>query len=409
MTERIVRFPDGQQLVLVPAGPCPIPATPLPRLCFAAAHVVMSPEYRALGHRPDRPGSAEEIAAHIDLDATMAVRRRIGGFGFGIAEAMDTAQRFEIGWPAARRLIEACGQLDLPGGFVAGAGCDQLPDPDAGTTARIDAIVEQVGLIQAAGGAAVLLPQPWLCQQNLDATGWVEFYQAIIAQSSGPLIIHWLGEMFHQGMAGAFPGDSFTRIMQLDPDKVRGCKLSLLDAEFEMQTRADLRASRQLMLTGDDFHFGDLILGDGTSTTTDHVPFGRTTVPFGEFSHALLGILDGIARPAASALTELVAGDVAGYRATMQLCEHVGQVIFEAPTQHYKAGLALLAWLNGWQEVFSLPNGAEHRRDLDHLRRVVAAASAAGVLEDIDLAAERLESWIAQAPGSESGSQNRNP
>jgi len=138
-------------------------------LCFAAAHVVMRPSYAALGHAPSRAGRPEEIAEHIDLAATMAVRRRIASYGFGIAEAMDTAQRFEIGWPAARQLIAACGALELSSGFVAGAGCDQLADPNAGRAARVDAIVEQVAFIQGAGGAAVLLPQPWLCAQAADA------------------------------------------------------------------------------------------------------------------------------------------------------------------------------------------------------------------------------------------------
>jgi sugar phosphate isomerase/epimerase len=393
-----VRFPDGRLVTLgsrEPEASGTRERGPLPRLCFAAAHVVMTPGYARLGHGPDRPGAPEVIAEHVDWDATLEVRRRIGSHGFGIAEAMDTAQRFEIGWPAARRLIESCGGLGLPGGFVAGAGCDQLTDHDAGRSARIDAIVEQVGIIQAAGGDAVLLPQAWLCAHADSPQDWVAFYRDIVRQVQGPLVIHWLGEMFHPGMRGAFPGPSFRQIMGLDPSKIRACKLSLLDARFEVETREALRADGQLVLTGDDFHFGDLMIGDGTGLASETVPFGARDVGIGAFSHALLGVLDAVAAPVRLALRDLAAGDVATCRARMNACEEFGRIAFEAPTSDYKTGLALCSWLNGWQDVFLMPNGAERARSLDHVRRLVAAADRAGVLTNPGMAAERLVQLIA--------------
>lgn len=398
MSATDVRFPDGRTVTLGRGEPSASAAHadgPLPRLCFAAAHVVMHPGYARLGHGPDRPGAPEVIAEHVDWDATLEVRRRIGAHGFGIAEAMDTAQRFEIGWPAARRLIESCGGLGLPGGFVAGAGCDQLTDPDPGRSERIGAIVEQVGIIQAAGGHAVLLPQPWLCAHAQGEDDWVSFYREVIREVEGPLVIHWLGEMFHAGMKGAFPGRSFRRIMGLDPSKVRACKLSLLDADFEVEMRRALRADGQIVLTGDDFHFGELMVGDGTGQAAETVAFGAREVGIGDFSHALLGVLDAVAAPVASALRELAGGDRSSCEERMAACERLGRIVFEAPTSAYKTGLALLSWLNGWQPVFVMPNGAERARDLDHIRRVVEAASDAGVLEDPDLAAARLGELFA--------------
>ena len=39
--------------------------SPLPRLCYAAAHVVMDAAYTGIDHSSDRPGSAAEIANEI--------------------------------------------------------------------------------------------------------------------------------------------------------------------------------------------------------------------------------------------------------------------------------------------------------------------------------------------------------
>ena len=91
------------------------------RLVYAAAHVVLSADYADVAHALDDPGDPAEIAAAIDREATARLRRFLDEHGFGVAEAMDTAQRFRIGWPAARGLIEACGRLGLANGFIAGA------------------------------------------------------------------------------------------------------------------------------------------------------------------------------------------------------------------------------------------------------------------------------------------------
>ena len=109
------------------------------RRAWAAAHVVLKEGYRDVPHRLDRPGAPHEIAPHVDWQATGALRRRLDQHGFGIAEAMDTAQRFFLGWDLARRLIEQTGAAGLHHGFVAGAGADQRAEiPDR--TALVDAV-----------------------------------------------------------------------------------------------------------------------------------------------------------------------------------------------------------------------------------------------------------------------------
>ncbi len=368
-------------------------ALPPARLAFAAAHIVMRESYRGVDHRLDHKGSAEAIAAHLDLDATMTLRRHLDALGFGVAEAMDTAQRFFLGWQNAERLIGACGALRLRHGFVAGAGVDHLTQV-RNQADLVDGVAFQVEAIQAAGGLAIILPLVWLPQHDAGEQDYVDVYGAIFRQCRGPLFVHWLGAMFLPALAGYFPGQSFDRVMALAPDKVRGCKLSLLDATHEKRVRAELLPRDQIVLTGDDFHFSDLIAGDD-ATIVRRTRIGEHDVALGAFSHALLGVLDGVALPASVALAMLTRGDDAGFGALMQPCERYGQVVFEAPTQHYKVGLAFTAWLNGLQDNFMLVNHEETARDTTHLLRVAEAAAACGAIRDARTAAARLRAFAA--------------
>jgi hypothetical protein len=374
------------------------------RLAYAAAHIVMRDAYRDVAHTPESPGRPEEIAEWIDWEATRGVRAHLDAHGFGIAEAMDTAQRFSIGWTNARRLIEECGALKLANGFIAGAGVDHLEDVRT-KTELVDGVVYQARTIQAAGGEVILLPLPWLPRNGASEADYVEVYGSIIAELEGPLAVHWLGEMFLPELAGYFPGDSFTQIMALDPSKVRGAKLSLLDAELEVRLRRELATRDQIMLTGDDFHFARLILGGDASSSSTLVPeaagttrYGQREVATGDFSHALLGVLDGIAEPAGLALQRLASGDGASYLELMTPCEALGRTLFEAPTAHYKAGLAFLAWLNGRQPNAMLANHEERSRSRDHYLRVAELAARAGALQDGEDVRERQRAWRA-APG----------
>ena len=66
------------------------------RVAFAAAHVVADA-------RADVDPWLDEA---LDWDATIAYRRHLWSHGFGVAEAMDTAQRgMGLGWPTALELI----------------------------------------------------------------------------------------------------------------------------------------------------------------------------------------------------------------------------------------------------------------------------------------------------------------
>lgn len=370
------------------------------RLAYAATRIVMQDGYASVPHSLASPGSSADIAAAVDWTATLELRRRLDGLGFAIAEAMDTAQRFDIGWNTARELIERCGALRLANGFVAGAGTDHLPGVES-EDALVDAVVHQARVIQEAGGEVILLPLPWLCSRGYGAGDFVRVYDRIIARLEGPLYVHWLGAMFLPSLAGYFPEDSFRRVMDLDPAKVRGAKLSLLDGPLEVRLRREIAANDQILLTGDDFHFARLILGGDLEGRPSHikargaVTIGSREVATGDFSHALLGVLDGIAEPAALALRALDAGDHETYLAIMEPCEELGRWLFQSPTRHYKAGLAFLSWLNGHQDQPMLANHEERSRDIPHYIHAAELASRAGVLRDAELVAERLERWLA--------------
>ncbi|MCH2132222.1 MAG: dihydrodipicolinate synthase family protein [Phycisphaerales bacterium] len=391
MTTTSVEF--GGRTITIPHDPwreirerTPVGLPPC-RVVQAAAHVVMQPSYAAVDHSTGSPGHPDEIAQHVDWEATMAFRSHLAAHGFGIAEAMDTAQRFELGWTAARELIRRCGDLRLPTGFVAGASVDHL-DEVSTPSQLIDGVIEQVGIIQAAGGIAVLLPMPLLTRWQADEQQYVDVYTAIIDGCEGPLITHWLGEMFLPELAGYFPGDSFLRIMRHDPTTVRAAKLSLLDPNVERRLAHELRQQDQFMLTGDDYNFAPLLTGVGTPD--GQTSLGDIPVPLGPFSHGLLGIFDGIAAPAEIGLRALAAGHRDDAMMVLMACQQLGRAIFEPPVHRYKAGLAFLAWLNGHQDTFDLVNHVQRERSLDHYAMVLQLAADAGALTDVETATDRL-------------------
>src|SRR5690606_15279169 len=99
---------------------------PRSRAVLAAAHVVADP--LAAGDPLTEPA--------IDWDATLAYRRHLWSYGFGVADAMDTAQRGgALTWPLAKELIRrSAAEAKAAGGqLVCGAVTDQL-DPAAPAT-----------------------------------------------------------------------------------------------------------------------------------------------------------------------------------------------------------------------------------------------------------------------------------
>jgi hypothetical protein len=365
--------------------PMPAAAPRWNRVAFAAAHVVADA----------RAAIDPWLETAIDWEATLAFRRHLWGLGFGVAEAMDTAQRgMGLDWPTSLELIgrsvaEARG---IPGAVVfSGAGTDHL-SPAANLT-RDDVVAayeEQCGAIERAGGRIILMASRALaaCARSPDDYAYV--YGRVLAQVRQPVILHWLGEMFDPALAGYWVGagglasdpqharatDVCAAVIAANATKVDGVKVSLLDARKEVALRSRLPRGVR-MYTGDDFNFAELIGGDATG-----------------HSDALLGIFDAIAPAASAALTALAAGDRERFDAILAPTVPLSRHVFAAPTRFYKTGVVFLAWLNGHQSHFAMVGGQQSARSVVHLCEVFRLADAAGLLRDPELATARMRAFL---------------
>ena len=142
------------------------------------------------------------------------------------------------------------------------------------------------------------------------------------------------------------------------------------------------------MYTGDDFNYAELIAGDGAGTEPTH---GK--------SDALLGIFDAIAPAASAALGELAQGNLERFHAILGPTVPLSRHIFAAPTRFYKTGVVFMAWLNGHQSHFTMVGGQQSTRSLVHLAELFRLADAANLLEQPELAVQRMKTLAGAARG----------
>jgi Protein of unknown function (DUF993) len=341
------------------------------RVAYAAAHVVADP----------RAANGPGLPARLDWEATLAFRRHLWSLGLGVADAMDTAQRgMGLDWAATRELIARSGaEARACGGLIAcGAGTDQLPAGPASLDEIAAAYEEQCEIVEAAGARVVVMASRALAAAARGPEDYARVLSRVLAGVAQPAILHWLGPMFDPALAGywdpAHPDDldaamdACLDVIAANAAKVDGIKLSLLDAEREVELRARLPEGVR-MYTGDDFHYPELIRSG---------------------SDALLGIFAAIAPAAAAALAALEAGDEARFDAILAPTVPLARHLFGEPTSAYKTGIVFLAWLGGHQEAFRMVGGLEGARSPAHLRRAYELAVEAGVLGDPELAAARM-------------------
>ena len=350
------------------------------RIAFSAAHVVADP----------RGANELNESPCIDWERTIAYRRYLIGAGFGIAEAMDTAQRgMGLNWSTAKELIRRTisETRDLPGALIfSGCGTDQLAASDAASTADvIRAYEEQLSAIQALGGRVILMSSRALARVARTAEDYKTVYKAVLANADKPVILHWLGSMFDPELAGYWGSDTFEgaldtclEIIRENAAKIDGIKISLLDKDKEIRMRRLLPPGVN-MYTGDDFNYPGLIEGDEQG-----------------HSHALLGIFDAIAPVASHALQALGKGDNARYHALMDPTVPLSRLIFRAPTQYYKTGVVFLAYLNGHQDHFIMLGGHHAFRPLPYFVELFRLADRAGLLRDPERAAARMQGFLRQ-------------
>jgi hypothetical protein len=351
--------------------------SPRTRRVYAAAHVVADP----LG---DPVGTSA-----IDWDATLAFRRHLWSLGFGVAEAMDTAQRgMGLDLEAVRTLIDrsisAASAED--GEVVCGINTDDLNASEHGLDAVVGSYLDQLEFVESRGGAVVMMASRALAASARGPDDFATVYSRVLGEAGRPVVLHWLGPMFDPALEGywgstrpASAMDSLLEIVADNAERVDGVKISMLDADLEVEFRRRLPDGVRCY-TGDDFNFPDLIAGDEAG-----------------HSDALLGIFDGIAPAAITAFHALDRGDTESFNRILAPTVPLSRHIFETPTFHYKTGLVFLAYLNGHQDHFRMVGGQEGARSIVHLAELVRLADAAGLLPDPDGVARRLRPVLATA------------
>ncbi|MBQ1074448.1 dihydrodipicolinate synthase family protein [Micromonospora sp. C31] len=380
MSAAEVVLPGGERYRLTGGAGFPRPAgPPASRIAYAAAHVVADPTAENI------PGAP----AVLDWDRTLAFRHHLWSYGFGVAEAMDTAQRgMGLDYPATRELIRrsAAEARAVGGRIVAGVGTDQLPPGPATLVEVARAYREQLDDVRTAGARPVLMCSRHLAAAARGPEDYLRVYDELLNAADEPVVLHWLGPMFDPALAGYWgsadldeAADAVVGLIKAHETRVDGIKVSLLDADREVALRRRLPAGVRLY-TGDDFHYPELIRGD---------PSGH--------SDALLGVFAAIAPAAAAALAALDRGELAAYDAIFAPTVPLARHIFAAPTWHYKTGIVFLAWLAGHQDHFTMVGGAQSGRSPAHLGTLLTLADAAGLLPDAELAATRARALFTMA------------
>ncbi|MGB8479133.1 MAG: dihydrodipicolinate synthase family protein [Acidobacteriaceae bacterium] len=379
---KLVR-PDGSVYNYTPTREPLMPAARksfATRVAFAAAHVVLDPLK-----------TAEPLTNPVvDWESTLAYREYLWSLGFGVAEAMDTAQRgMGLDWPLALELIQrSTAAAKARGAVVAsGAGTDHLAPGSHLTLQDVtNAYLQQCEAIEAVDGRIILMASRALAAVARHADDYASVYATVLRQICQPAILHWLGPMFDPALQGYWGGDTIAAAMEnclavirAHKEKIDGIKISLLDAELEISMRRNLPTGVR-MYTGDDFNYDRLILGDEKG-----------------HSDALLGIFDAIAPAASLALAALDADDLPRYHRLLEPTVPLSRHIFASPTQHYKAGVVFLAFLNGFQSHFRMVGGLESARSTAHLCELFVLADKAGVLRNPELATERMRNFLLLA------------
>jgi hypothetical protein len=355
------------------------------RIAYSAAHVVANPLANI--------DPTNEIA--IDWDATLNYRHYLWSLGLAVAEAMDTAQRgMGLDWETAKILIEkSIAEAKSVNGIIAcGAGTDHLFPTENVTIEDVEiAYEEQVAFVENCGGRVILMASRALAKSAKTADDYLQVYGKILRQVTQPVILHWLGEMFDPNLKNYWGTSDIDEAMQTcltlineHQTKIDGIKISLLDAEKEIQMRRKLSQNVK-MFTGDDFNYNELIKGDEIG-----------------FSHALLGIFDAIAPAASAALQALDENDLKTYDMILAPTIPLSRYIFQTPTQFYKTGIVFLAYLNGHQNHFKMIGGKESARSLIHLVELFRLADQAKLFSNPEISINRMKQILVIA-GVENG------
>jgi len=217
------------------------------RIAYAAAHVVADP----LAENGSTDGAA------IDWEATLRFREHLWSHGFGVAEAMDTAQRgMGLDWKSTRELIGRSTAAATAGkhAIVCGAGTDQLPSQESYQLMEIaEAYQEQCDWIEESGGQIVIMASRALAATARSFDDYREVYSKIIRTARDRVLLHWLGPMFDPALSRYWGTDNLDEatenllsLLFEFTDKIEGIKISLLDKGREITLRERLPPGMKL-------------------------------------------------------------------------------------------------------------------------------------------------------------------
>jgi hypothetical protein len=377
----ILPAPGGTTRTVVLREPAMLDTASTPsssRFAYAAGHVVADPLVASAG--------AASVSAEVDWEGTLAARHALWDLGLGVAESMDTAQRgmgidadtaLEL---ASRTLREAAGR---DARVLVGIATDQLVEHTPTLTQVQNAYIAQLDRVEGEGGSVVMMASRHLARAAVGAEDYHSVYSAVLQRAERPVVLHWLGEAFDPEL-GTYWGsadldvamDTVVDLIHDHAARVAGIKLSLLDADREVELRRRL-PDGVTMFTGDDFNYVELIAGDDEG-----------------HSHALLGAFAAVAPFASAALKRLDAGDDYGFRSILEPTQALSRLVFEAPTRYYKVGIAWLSYLTGQQSAFRMLGGFESGRSVAHLAALVERANEIGLFTDPALSASRANAWF---------------
>jgi hypothetical protein len=142
----------------------------------------------------------------------------------------------------------------------------------------------------------------------------------LLERCEGPVLLDWTGPRLRPELQDYFPGDSFERVLALEPEKVRGIRFAQLDIAREARVRRALLARGQVMLTADREHLAFLLLGANPGFPPESLRPEEGSLALagregglGDFSHALLSGPTIRAEVLADALRRLCDDGVSAY------------------------------------------------------------------------------------------------
>ena len=119
-----------------------------------------------------------------------------------------------------------------------------------------------------------------------------------------------------------------------------------------------------------------------------YLPPAESLTTNGDFVSAIL-------RSASAALVKLAAGDAEDFYDVLAPTVPLSRHIFRSPTRFYKTGVVFMAYLNGFQNHFTMVGGQQGARSITHLAELFRLADDAALLSDPELACKRMHHLLA--------------